>query len=304
MKDWIPIWNLNSFALLISFFFFSSLSICFQICTSSLVHLDPPSCCWVQQLLSRMGLGVGRRLLVRSHPSLAGRKMVTDPISFDLEHFYTPDVCSQHSQIGCTSLEAEVMGECDRDIQVQQHKSYANATVLLLAQAGYPAALHHVDLWAWVSTSLWISALGLLLGVGTHIFADVCVRGPGSDSWAFCILPFPTPILELWQAKSPAAISQRACCPAPHSLPWLNLESHLSLGPSKLLDWGSWCFTLNHSPKKKSGQLWSSKCKGGCRTFVFSMPWNKLSSKAFLREMLLIAFKPHEKTQMDDDGVL
>lgn len=72
--------------------------------------------------------------------------MVIHLISFDLEHFYTPDVCSQHSLVGFTSLEAEAVGECDRDIQVQQHKSYVNVTIVMLAQAVYPAVLHHVDL--------------------------------------------------------------------------------------------------------------------------------------------------------------
>lgn len=118
--------------------------------------------------------------------------MVIHLISFDLEHFYTPDVCSQHSLVGFTSLEAEAVGECDRDIQVQQHKSYVNVTVVMLAQAEYPAVLHHVDLWACVSTSSWISALDLLLDVGTHIFADACVQGVWAQTAeTFCTLPFP-----------------------------------------------------------------------------------------------------------------
>lgn len=130
-----------------------------------------------------------------------------------------------------------------------------------------------------------------------HLCRCVCSGSRLRQLMLSAFLPFPTPILELWQASSHIT-------KVPHSLHWLNLESHLSLGPSKLLDGGTWCFTLKHSPRKKSGQLWSSKCKGRRKTFVFSMPWNKLSSKVFLREMLLIAFKPHEKTQMDDDGIL
>lgn len=144
--------------------------------------------------------------------------MVIHLISFDLEHFYTPDVCSQHSLVGFTSLEAEAVGECDRDIQVQQHKSYVNVTVVMLAQAEHPAVLHHVDLWACVSTSLWISALDLLLDVGTHIFADACVQGSGLRRLKLSV-PYH---FQLWLAKSPAAMSQGASCPVSLSLHWLD----------------------------------------------------------------------------------
>lgn len=133
-----------------------------------------------------------------------------------------------------------------------------------------------------------------------HLCRCLCSRGLGSDGWNLLYLTISS---SDWQrAQQPCHRELLAQCLFPFTD--LIFESFQSFEPSEFLDGLTWSASLKHPPrKKKSGPLWTSEYKGGCETSIILMPWNKLSSKAFLRDVCFESDERHEKAQMSDDGV-